>query len=39
LINHPGLSAAVNDFIAREAEAVTAEVASYAELSPFRTPG
>jgi predicted N-acyltransferase len=38
LIHHPGLRTAVTDFIAREGEAVAAELAAYAELSPFRAP-
>lgn len=36
-IRHPQLSEAVGDYVTREAEAVTAQVAEYRTLSPFRT--
>ena len=38
-IRHPGLGAAVADFVQAEAQAVRDEVAAYAAESPFRAPG
>lgn len=38
-IRHPGLAAAVTEFVAAEAEAVRAQAGAYADESPFRAAG
>lgn len=38
-IQHPGLSAAIEDYTQREAAAMDAELAAMAELGPYRTAG